>query len=250
MESAVGSAVGSAVDSAVRSGKVPFWHYWIGGQFWPVWGWGYWGAAYTSFFREVCDLELPGDLWERGLAYEATVESACYWWANKDFVMVCARPRSIHRDARGRLHNESGAAIDWPDGWGPYSIHGVTVPAAVVEHPETMTVQMIREERNAEVRRVMIERFGRERFLRESDAKMIHRDDWGTLWTIPLPDEPLNLVEVVNSTPEPDGHFKVYLLGVNPIHKKALDAIASTFIRGDGVAFTGKEYAAMMAGQS
>ena len=232
VESAVESAVRSEVYSAVYSGRIPFWHYWIGGQFWPSWGFGYWGAAYTSYFREVCGLNLPGNLTARSRAYEATIQSACYWWPNKDFVMVCARPRSIHRDAQGRLHNEHEPAIDWPDGWGVYSIHGVRVPTDVVEHPESINAARINAEPNAEVRRIMLDRFGMDQYLASSKAEQIHKDDWGTLWRIPAPnpaDEPLVLVEVVNSTPEPDGHFKHYTLCVPPATKTAREAVEWTF---------------------
>ncbi len=44
-----------------------------------------------------------------------------------DTVIACERPAEIHRDERGRLHNESGAAVLFRDGWGVHAIHGVRV---------------------------------------------------------------------------------------------------------------------------
>ena len=86
------------------------------------------------------------------------------------------------------------------------------------------------EEANAEVRRVMIERLGNEKFLKLAGAKSIHQDRCGNLYRIELPgDEPLVAVEVVNSTPEPDGHFKRYFLRVPPNITRAKDAVAWTF---------------------
>lgn len=83
--------------------------------------------------------------------------------------------------------------------------------------PIKFTVTQIQSEKNAEVRRVMIERFGQSRFLLESGAKEIHRDDFGILYQQEVEDdEPLVMVKVVNATPEPDGSFRDYFLRVAP----------------------------------
>jgi hypothetical protein len=183
----------------------------MGGQFW-VGGW-YWGSpSYVSFFREVCGLDVGEEMSAHAMAYAGTCESACWWWPHKDFVMVCERPAWIDRDAQGRLHSTTRQAIEWPDGWGLYKIHGVTVPADVVLHPESLTVDRIDTETNAEVRRVIIELFGLKQYVRESKAEVVHEDVdplghprrllrrkmGGT-----LPD--MMLVDVINSTPEPKG---------------------------------------------
>ncbi|MGH2793855.1 MAG: DUF6745 domain-containing protein, partial [Actinomycetota bacterium] len=189
--------------------------------------WAAW-PAFHSFFREVCNLKLEGDLWDRARAYEETVETAGYWWPNRDFVMVSERPTHIHRDDRGRLHAENGTAIGWPDGWGLYSWHGVQVPARVIDQPQTLTVREIAAESNVEVRRVMIERFGPSKFVQH--GTQIASDDFGKLWRLDLPnDEPLVMVEVVNSTPEPDGSFKDYFLRVPPNMETPRQAVAWTF---------------------
>jgi hypothetical protein len=176
----------------------------------------------TSFFREVCGLSLNDDMDARAIAYARTCESACWWWPHREFVMVSERPTELHRDERGRLHNESGPSIAWPDGWGFHTVHGVQVPHNIIEHPESVTVAQIDAESNAEVRRVMVERFGRDRYMRESGAKLIDEgaDQFGKpqrLWRREWKDgRVLQLLEVVNSSPEPDGSYKVYWLGVHP----------------------------------
>ena len=223
---AVDDAVGGAVGGAVRGG----WYRHLGGQFW-VGGW-FWGPAFTSFFREVCELELSGDLWDRGRAYEATVESACWWWPHRDFVIVSERPLVIHRELvdparpRGwgshRLHCDDGPAIVWPDGWGVWAHHGVRVPQQVIEHPETLTPEQIIGEPNAEVRRVMMERHGYDRLLQEANAAVLHEDTDSQghprrLLRLDVPDdEPIVMVQVTNSSPEPDGSHRVYMLRVHP----------------------------------
>lgn len=139
------------------------------------------------------------------------------------------------------LHRMDGPAIDFGPGnrSNVYSIHGVRVDGYVVENPETITVEDIEGESNAEVRRVKIDRYGQSRYLLDSGAVEVHSDDFGTLYRKELPgDEPLMMVKVVNSTMEPDGTFKDYFLRVDPNAygglKTALVAVASTWRNDDG----------------
>jgi hypothetical protein len=257
---AVDGAVHGAVDGAVHDAVKKNWAKYIGGQFW-VGGW-YWGSAYVSFFREVCGLELTSDLSDRADAYRDTTQSACWWWPHKDFVMVCERPTVIHTElanpavTRGwgshLLHCADGPAIAWPDGWGVYSIHGVQIPLAkrhIVEAPDRITVAEIEAETNSEIRRVMIDRYGAARYVSDSGATVVHQLPADH----PLPglrtarvlrkevpdDEPIVYVDLLNSTPEPDGTTKRYMLRVDPnayngdAAKNAHAAAASTWRNAD-----------------
>ena len=164
------------------------------------------------------------DLW-------AKLARTCgWWWPFEQLVIVSDRPSYTSFDDRLRLHNDRGAAVLFRDGYGLWAVHGVRVPREVIESPETLNAEAIAGERNAEVRRVMIERFGLDRYIRDSGATQIEKDDWGTLWRAALPDdEPLVMVEVVNSTPEADGSFRTYFLRVPPTMKSAHQAVAWTF---------------------
>ena len=197
------------------------WHHYMGGQFW-VGGW-YWGTAYQSYFRDVCGLDIGEEMAARAIAYAGTCEAACWWWPHKDFVMVCERPIHIDRDAQGRLHSDTRLAIEWPDGWGIAMSHGVRLPDDVILRPESVTVARIDAEKNAEVRRVMLERFGLARYMLESKAEVLHEDTDQLghprrLLRKPMGDRlpELTMVHVKNSTLEPDGSRKDYVLAVHP----------------------------------
>ena len=83
---------------------------------------------------------------------------------------------------------------------------------------------------NAEIRRVMISRFGFDRYLKESGAVLMQHDDFGRLYRKEIPGEPvMQFVRVVNSTPEPDGTNKEYVLPVRNTVKTAHEAVASSF---------------------
>jgi len=169
-----------------------------------------WLAWLDTFGRLGIDTSLAAGLIGVG-------RNAGWWWAFRDAVILTERPLVLRRDERGRLHREDGPAIVYPDGFGIWAWHGVRVSADIIEYPDTITVEAIDAEANAEIARVMVERYGLDRFLRDGKAKAVGRDDWGTLWRRPMKGaDPLVLVEVLNSTPEPDGSTKTYFLRVPP----------------------------------
>jgi hypothetical protein len=183
-----------------------------------------------------------------------------YYWALKGVCFATQRPTHINRDSEGRLHNETGQSIGYETGWGLWHIHGVQVPQLIVERPHEITVEMIDAEENAEVRRVMMNRYSLARYLKDSGAERLDHDErWGTLYRRQIADdEPLVMVEVVNRSPEPDGSFRHYTLRVAPDCRPlfadgraskpqpltALNAVASTF------GMTGRKYAAALAAES
>ena len=145
----------------------------------------------------------------------------------------------ISRDERGRLHNVSGPALSYPDGWSIYSVHGVRVPESIITDPRSITVKKIDEEANAEVRRVMIDQMGRDKYIYESGAKQIAKDEFGVLFQRQTKDgDNVMLVLVDNPTPESDGTFKKYFLPVDPFAyggiRTARAAVASTWRRQNG----------------
>jgi hypothetical protein len=183
-----------------------------------------------------CALRIAGlepAPWLEALADAVT--SLGMWWPLRGAVVLTDRPTILARDEYGRLHAEHGPALAWADGYGLHALRGVRVPAHVIEAPETITVDHIRGERNVEVRRVLLERYGHQRYLRDAGAEHVHTDDTGTLWRCRLRgDEPLMMVEVVNATPEPDGSARTYWLRVPPAMRTARQAVAWTFNLDEG----------------
>jgi hypothetical protein len=163
-----------------------------------------------------------------GLAQVA--RNAGWWWPFENVAVLSERHVEVHRDNLGRLHNGAGPALSYPDGFGLHSWRGMPIPPEVAAGLATLTVEKIQAETNAEVRRVMLEHFGFERYLRESGASKLHSDDYGILWRVDIPgDEPLVMVEVVNSSAEPDGSFRTYFLRVPPQTRTARAGVAWTF---------------------
>lgn len=153
-----------------------------------------------------------------------------------EIAFFCHRPTALNVDELGNLHCTDGPSLAYRDGTKFFDWHGVEVPEFVIMKPETITIDHIEKESNAEVRRVMVERFGLERFIKESGAKVIHKDkdpmngDQRILYRKEVEgDESIVMVQVKNSTPEPDGSIKDYFIRVPPTITKAGEAVAWTF---------------------
>ena len=164
-----------------------------------------------------------------------------------DTLYWVAKPR-VHKETNRRLHNANGPALE-SDVENLYFWHGVLVPAFVIVKPEWITIKHIQTEDNAEVRRVMIERYGEDRYIVDSGMKPVAHDEvFGTLYVEPQEaGTPVAKIRVVNRSPEPDGSFKPYWLDVNPAHyggdagRVPQAAIASTWRTKDG-ALAFKDY--------
>jgi hypothetical protein len=189
---------------------------WQGGNQWSAYD------SFLSFFDRVVGLDLPEYKawrhWE-----QASLHSGPRI-VQRDFAMVSDRPEILLVDDQNRPHCDTGPFCRWRDGSALYAVHGVRVPAWTIEHPELITVAHIDGERNSEVRRVMVERFGSGRYMLEGGGVLVAKDSWGELWRRDVDgDEPLMLTRVWNSTPEADGTRHEFWETVHPELRPLLD---------------------------
>jgi len=203
---------------------------WNGGNQWSGW------ISYISFFRHVVKLDIDYSKWN---CYEKLAELSGPRVIHKDFCIVSDRPTSLTVNPQNRPHNDKAPFCEWSDGSALYSVNGVRVPAFVVSKSETITVAMIEAEANLEVRRVMIDQYGKDRYIIDSNADLVNVDDYGKLYVKKITgDVDLMMVLVLNSTPEPDGTFREYWIRVDPTQyggiKTAQAAVASTWRNKDG----------------
>jgi hypothetical protein len=167
---------------------------------------------------------------ERLAGLERMAAAGGWWWPFERVVVICERPVGVHRDDAGRFHRADGPVLAWPDGFAVHAWHGTLVAASLIARLADVRVEHIRDEPNTELRRILLEHYGFDRYLREVGAARLHQDAAGTLWRAEVPgDEPLVMVEVVNATPEPDGTRRVYWLRVPPGTRTAREGVAWTF---------------------
>lgn len=103
-------------------------------------------------------------------------QNAGWFMYRKSRVYLCPRPVVLEFNEVGEPHSLTGPAIAFGDGVKQYRIDNIEVPEIVVLRPETQTLAEIDGERNAEVRRLRIERFGWDNYLAGRQAKLLdHR---------------------------------------------------------------------------
>jgi hypothetical protein len=210
------------VKSQVREKAQEGFNNYRGGSFWAGW------CSYISYIRDILGWD---DSTLEKFKIEEDLAKSCGWvWWHENVLVISDRPNLISRDEEGRLHNIDGPAISYRDGWSIYSIHGVRLPEWIIKAPEKITVENIEEEENLEIKRVMIDKYGLDKYIENSGAIMIHKDKFGELYKKKFAnDEPIVVVKVINSTPEPDNSSKIYFLRVPPNMTNTTEAVAWTF---------------------
>ena len=221
VDSAVGNAVDSAVGNAVRSAGYAF----FGGSLRNA---GY--SSLADYFNEVCAVAIDRNFLEM-------TESAGFYWTLDDVCFVSDRPAQIHRDQAGRLHCETAPAIAYSGtDWGLYCWHGFTIPPShhwIIADKAKLSPDSIDAETNAELRRVMLEVYGFDRYFAERKAKVMRRDVDGNgharrLLSAKVGGDTIRVVEVLNGSLEPDGTRRKFLLGAMP-GKTPHEAIAASY---------------------
>ena len=145
--------------------------------------------SFYDFFDIVCGIDI------KKIAGLMKAAKSCGWWWPFERLVICTeRPCSLHRDEQGRLHNSDTKALEYPDGWGIFAWHGVRVPEKYYnKNPDAAEILS---ERNAEVRRALIERMGIDRFMIACNPSVIDEkrqagtDKKNQLLSIDLPDDP------------------------------------------------------------
>ena len=166
----------------------------------------------------------------------SAARNASWWWPLRDAVILTDRPDTLHRDTQGRLHCTTGPALRYRDGWAIHAIHGVRVPADLIE--TGWDVARILEEDNAEVRRAAIELTGWEHFISDSGLTLVaSAPDPGNppheleLYDLPdrlrdVYDDQARILLCTNGSVEPDGTRRRYGLPVPAHHDDPVAAAA------------------------
>lgn len=150
--------------------------------------------------------------------------------------------RKVELDSEGRLHCETGPAViieNWKEDFKEYKVEpkwyylqGFPVPEVVIEDPDNVTMRDIQNEENAEIRRVIIEHLGSDRFakaldLEEIDSQFLNERQY-TLLRTKTADEmartKIQFVRVECASTDREYHLCI------PIEiEDALEAVAWTF---------------------
>lgn len=143
----------------------------------------YWIYTY-GYYIDVLKVKVDEKA-ERGLAImQRLCESSGFHYIFDKFAIICDRPSEIHLNENNELHNPDGPAVVYRDGYNNiYAINGHYIPAEsakkIIFHPETITIDDINSESNAEIARMLIEKYDMGRYLIETGAKILDVDALG-----------------------------------------------------------------------
>jgi hypothetical protein len=140
-----------------------------------------------AYYQAMAALEMPFNGFHKNqISLYAQMNKACHWWfPYKHVLLLSDRHSALHLDDRGRPHNAKGAAIEYRDGWKVYAWKGIIIPREIVENPENLTVSHILNETNAEIRRAMVDVFGLDRFVVESNSTSLDKQGEYELLEVP-----------------------------------------------------------------
>ena len=183
-------------------------------------------AAFYSYWERIGIFKHEG--FERYIKYlRATPFMAVFL---EGLAVVCEPPHYIQRDSEGRLHCETGPALEWLDGFKLYFWHGVEVGEDLIMHPERITREDILSEGNAEKRRCIMEklegRFAELLGLETMDIGSLNGREVMSLRTKEkddIVDDYLYFVRVLCPSTGRMYHLPI------PEHQDALDGLAWTF---------------------
>jgi hypothetical protein len=184
----------------------------------------------VAFFVQHMPELLPSEVIEPIKDWLTLKEKTFHIELRDKMCFVCECPDTALLNDRHQLHNETGPAMTFRDGCEVFAWNGVVLPSAAVMATDQLTIEQIDKEQNVEVRRILIQQYGMEKYLKDSNAVKIDEDEYGVLYRKSQPlDEPIVVVRVLNPTPEPDGTNKFYFLRVAPYITTARQAVAWTF---------------------
>jgi hypothetical protein len=154
------------------------------------------------------------------------------------FCIVSGLPTKIIRNNQGRLHNPTGPAIEFKDGYKQYYINGRALPEWIWEKAAAgeITKKMFLDEKNSDIKGGVYEVLGQKKMMDilgavEIDTRKITHAN-GDIETVTLlktketfeeiNDQPFAWVKMICPSTGTQ-----YLQGVEPHHTNALEAIAS-----------------------
>ena len=145
--------------------------------------------------------------------------------------MVCERPKRIERNEQGRLHSLMGKAIEYPDGWGLYFVHGVKFTEDQFNRSKKAKLKELISWEDIDQRAALLRDKPLEKLLDEANAKIIDETDECGGYKLMEMDlgfrSKVRVMSYKGWSHFGEGRQKQYVKFVPPNSAKCLDTIAS-----------------------
>lgn len=177
---------------------------------------------------------LPENLLEKAKALTILVQQYTKYCFDENKIYLIPKPKKLIF-SNNQLHCESGPAFEYGnDTTELYFWHNILVEKYIIMNPEKITAEKILNEGNIEISRIMLERMGVEKFVKETKAKVVDQDIDGKgncrqLLAIRLPAEsfPESIMKIVKIICPSTG--RTYMMRVPPQTITCQEAVAWTF---------------------
>ena len=138
----------------------------------------HWIAFYRYFQKfNVCKIE--NDAFE---SFSKLIETNVYDVIQLDGAYIgCEMPIEVHRDSQHRLHSTGGMAIKWSDGWGIYSLWGVTFDKELFDKVTNrqITAKEVLTLKNIEQRMAALRFLGAESVIEAAESALLNESSKG-----------------------------------------------------------------------
>ena len=186
-----------------------------GGNMWSA------GVDFISFFRHVVGLDIDYTEWDH---YEKASMFGGFRYMYADFCAISDFPKHISLDNGNVAHNDEGPSHAWRDGFEIFNWHGILIAPEyqwIIKTPEKLTPVIIANERNSEMRRIMLEKFGFEKYLEAGKAETVAKDTDGNgferlLLSLTVGSDRISVLQVINGSLEADGSRRKFHIGAMP----------------------------------
>lgn len=176
--------------------------------------------GYYKYAEKYLGLKYKKEDSKRIKIWENLSKSCGFIYTFENICFICDKPKNISVDFNGELHDEKSPCMEFRDGYKFYAIDGVRMPNWVFEEPKKLNVESIDKESNIEVRRILIDRYGVDKYLQEKQAEVVDFEVGENLTRslIRISDEELYLCGHDGSTD------RVYYMSVPPNSKSCKEA--------------------------
>jgi hypothetical protein len=156
-----------------------------------------WGICWAAMFTAAHRLGVPMEQDKYNLFCNYMRQVG--WLFPYEGVAIAIMRPQIRFNSAGEIHGEGIPAIEFPDGFGVYAYQGINLPEKYGKlHPTNWRGEWLLEQRNAELRRVLIQGIGYERICEDLQAKECDRWQDYTLLQIEseVDVEPIHLLKM------------------------------------------------------
>jgi hypothetical protein len=178
--------------------------------------------AFHDFFYEVCNVPYKPEI-----KPIMTIARNCGWWAPYDeAVVMMDRHEEVHINEDKQLHNMSGPAVRYRDGFEIYAVRGIVIPKEWITGPMISATDALHWA-NVEQRIIACEIIGWDNILDGLSHKVLDEDpdpEIGTLIEVDIPESGKEKFLKVRC-----GTGRTIYLKADPDAKTALEANAASY---------------------